>query len=93
MAQYKLVGISKSETEDGRIFTHLHAVTDFPDFYQNPETGRVCEGKMVENINAGAFDCSHLKIGQLFDVYYEKAVQTKTGAVYQPIKNIIVSDK
>lgn len=92
MQMYKIVGISGSISEDGRRFTTIHGMCDFEDYYHNPETNRFCEGKQVEKINAGSFDCSNIRVGQNVEIYYSKAIQTKNG-LYQPISSIIVADK
>ena len=38
----------------------------------------------------GKYDCSKLKVGDEIEVYFEKAVTTKTGT-FQPVKKIEVT--
>ena len=83
----KIVGISRTKTEDGRIKSTVHIEEDFPGYYNNPEKGRWCVGQKVDSIYVGDYDCTALKPGMEVEIYYDKAVTTKTG-FFQPVKRI-----
>ena len=83
----KIVGISRTNTEDGRINSTVHIAEDFPGYYNNPEKGRSCVGQKVDSIYVGDYDCTALKPGMEVEIYYDKAVTTKTG-FFQPVKRI-----
>ena len=52
----KIVGISRTKTEDGRINSTVHIAEDFPGYYNNPEKGRSCVGQKVDSIYVGDYD-------------------------------------
>lgn len=89
----KIVGFNYTTNENGIKNTTLHLEEDFPEYYSKPEAGRSCAGKKVSTVYVGEYDCTNLKIGNDIEIYYDKAISTKTGT-FQPVKLIqIVNSK
>lgn len=84
-----IMGISITESTNGRVSSTLHLASDFSEFQDNPEEGRSCIGKKAETVYCGGYDCSALKVGMEVEVYYDKAISTPRGS-FQPIKRIEV---
>lgn len=84
-----LLGKSFTKNKDGEMIYTLYCSDSFPAYFSGGENGRGCEGKRVEQVYAGNYDCSGFKLGADIEVLYEKAVQTKNG-IYSPIKRIDV---
>lgn len=84
----KLVGISYNDNNGKRTYT-LYGICDFDPYYDNPESGRFCEGQKVESVYVGNYDCSDLEIGQTIEIYYGKAITTAKGT-FQPVTLIRV---
>ena len=83
----KILGKHSTRNEDGRTSTTLHVADAFPDYYNNPEKGRICVGQRVDSIYVGDYDTTAIKPGMEVEIYYDKAVPTKTG-FFQPVKRI-----
>lgn len=84
----KLLGISYTTNPIGEIVSTLHLVADFEAYYSNKEAGRGCIGNKVETVYVGNYDCSTLSVGDEIDIFYDRAVTTKKGGTFQPIKYI-----
>lgn len=86
----KLLGMNFTTNAFGEKLTTLHIVEAFDSYYTNEEAGRGCIGNKVEAIYVGNYDCSFLTVGDEIDIFYDKAVTTKKGGTFQPIKRIEV---
>ena len=84
----RILGKSWTKKNDGSITTTLHLASSFPDYYRDSEAGRSCEGEAVETVYVGKLDCSKLPIGAEVELTYDKAILTKNGSIYQPIKEV-----
>ena len=82
----QLVGMNYTIGNDGNKKTTLHTVSEFDTFYSGADN-RGCTGHMVESIYVGEYDCTHLKVGMVIDICYEKAISTRNGS-YQRVKKI-----
>lgn len=85
----RIIGISSTEKENGRVFSTLYIEMDFEDYYDNPEAGRTCSGRKTDSVYVGDYDCSDLEPGMFIDILYGKAINTARGT-YQPIRRIDV---
>lgn len=85
--QMKVIGINYSTNASGTRVTTLHIAEDFNPYYSNQDAGRCCEGKKVDAIYLGDYDCSAIKVGMDVDILYDKAIKTAKGT-FQPIKRI-----
>lgn len=73
---------------DGTTSTTLQVIAEFSDYYKDSAAGRFCDGENCDSIYVGSYDCSKIPIGAEIEVLYGKAMQTKTGGIYQPVKEI-----
>ena len=87
----KSTGVTIGSTVVGgdKISTTLYVLSDFDSYFNNPESGRSCEGQKAESIYVGDYDCSDIEIGQTIEVYYGKAITTAKGT-FQPVAMIRV---
>lgn len=85
----KIIGMSLTVSDSGRVSTTLHLSSEFPEYQDNPEEGRSCIGQKAESVYVGTYDCSALKVGMEIEIYYDKAITTAKGT-FQPIKRIEV---
>jgi len=85
----RIIGISSTEKENGRVFSTLYVEADFEAYFDNPEAGRTCSGRKTDSIYVGDYDCSGLEPGMFIDILYGKAINTARGP-YQPIRRIDV---
>jgi len=85
----EIIGISVTESSNGKESTTIHLASNFSDYQDNPEEGRSCIGKRAESVYVGGYDCSALKLGMNIEIYYDKAISTAKGT-FQPIKRIEV---
>lgn len=85
----RIIGISSTEKEDGRVVSTLYVEQDFEDYFDNPDAGRTCSGRKTDSIYVGDYDCSGLEPGMFIDILYGKAINTAKGT-YQPIRRIDV---
>lgn len=83
----KLVGMNFSVKENGKTTT-LYVEQDFEPFYKEEDGTKGFVGKKAESIYAGYYDCSKLKVGDEIEIYYGKAITTKSGKPFQTIKKI-----
>jgi len=83
-----IVGISVYESGD-KTSTTLYVLSGFDPYFNNPESGRSCEGQKAESIYVGSYDCSDLEIGQTIKIFYGKAITTAKGT-FQPVAMIRV---
>lgn len=83
---YKVIGKSCQKKEDGSIVTTLHVSTPFSDYYQTGN--RFSEGQSVESIYVRDMDCSKIPVGAEIEIFYAKAVPTRSGGYFQPISDI-----
>lgn len=81
--RYTIVGISVNESSD-KTATTLYVLSNFDSYFNNPESGRSCEGQKAESIYVGNYDCSDLELGQEIEVFYGKAITTAKGT-FQPV--------
>lgn len=88
-----ILGINCNINSNGELVSTLHTSDDFPEYFNNADAGRHCIGKKVESIYVGTYDCSALKVGMEIDIYYDKAISTAKGGIYQPIKDIVPISK
>lgn len=86
----KLLGKCGSRRPDGTTTTTLQVVEGFSDYYKDSASGRFCEGECTDTIYVGTYDCTKIPIGAEIEISYGKALQTKTGGIYQPVKEIKV---
>lgn len=81
--EFKVLGIKKTPSKEGdRVFVTFaccHGYTDYE--LDNAE----CSGVTVENVSAN--EDFGVKIGDVIEFIYGKAINTKNG-VYQPIKGV-----
>lgn len=84
----KIIGKCWSTKTDGTTNTTLQVVESFSDYYKDSTVGRFCEGENCDSIYVGSYDCSKIPIGAEVEIMYGKAMQTKTGGIYQPVKEI-----
>lgn len=87
ITKMKLVGMSFSVKADGKATT-LYVEQDFEPYYKEADGTKGFVGIKVESIYAGYYDCSKLKVGDEIEVYYGKAMTTKSGKPFQTIKKI-----
>lgn len=80
----KVVGISYSESSNGKRSTTLYCLNAFDAYQDNPEAGRFCEGEKAESVYVGNYDCSEIEIGSEIEIYYGKAITTAKGT-FQPV--------
>ena len=85
----KLIGISSIANEAGEKSYRLYIAEPFPDYANDAEKGRHAIGSKADGLYVGKYDCSKLKVGDEIEVYFDKAVTTKTGT-FQPVKKIEV---
>ena len=85
----KVIGIHFTTSESGIKSTTLHLEEDFPTYYSNAEAGRNCSGKRATSVYIGDYDSSAIKVGSEIEIFYDKAITTKSGT-FQPIKKIDV---
>ncbi|MCM1119218.1 MAG: hypothetical protein NC543_07645 [bacterium] len=85
----RIIGISSTEKEDGRVFSTLYVEQEFESYFDNPESGRICSGRKTDSVYVGDYDCSGLEPGMSIDILYGKAISTARGT-YQPIRRIDV---
>lgn len=83
----EIIGISTSESSNGKINTTLYLASEFSEYQQNPEEGRSCVGRKAEAVYVGGYDCSSLRLGMKIEIYYDKAISTAKGT-FQPVKRI-----
>lgn len=81
----KVIGKNGTRKADGTVSTTLQVTAEFSDYYKDSEAGRFCEGYLCDSIYVGSYDCSKIPIGAEIEVLYGKAMQTKTGGIYQPV--------
>lgn len=84
----EVVGIQLSVNKKGETTTTLHMLGEFPDYY-NVSEGKAAIGKMALSEYMGTIDCSHIEVGALVDVVYDKAVTTSKGT-FQPVRRVDV---
>lgn len=83
----KIIGISSTTNEAGEKSYMLYITEPFPAYANDAEKGRQANGSKAEGLYLGKYDCSKLKVGDEIEVYFDKAVTTKTGT-FQPVKKI-----
>lgn len=88
----KVLGFHYSTTPEGRKNTTLHLADEFPDYFKKSENGRGCAGMRVETVYVGAYDCTSIKVGSEIEIFYDRAMQTKSGS-FSPIKKIEMISK
>ncbi len=88
----KVLGMHYSTNSEGMKVTTLHVGEEFGNYFKDKSSGRGCAGMKVETIYVGTYDCTTIKVGSEIEVYYDKAMTTKTGT-YSPIKKIEVVTK
>ena len=84
----KLVGKNYTVKDSGETLTTLHVIDDFSEYQRQADSGRFCEGHCCDNIYVGVYDCTKLVIGSEIEIFYDKAIQTKTGGIFQPVREI-----
>ncbi len=84
----RIVGKNYTRKSDGHTTTTLHVSTEFSDFYKKESEGRYCEGQSVETIYIGEYDSTKLSVGSEIEIFYGKAIQMKSGGIFQPIREI-----
>ena len=84
----QIIGMCYTMGEDGARKTTIHVVDEFDSYYKTADN-RGCVGRKVETIYVGGLDCSHLKVGAIIEIAYDKAINTRKG-IYQPVKRIDV---
>lgn len=78
-------------TKDGEeTKTTLFVADSFPEYYAKNEKGRFCEGQICDSIYVGSYNCDKIHIGANVEILYDKAILTKNGSVFQPIREIRV---
>lgn len=85
----RIVGINWSTNSSGEHCYTLHVVEPFNAYHTDAETGRGCIGERVDSIYCGTYACNHLKVNDVIEVYYDRAVSTAKGT-YQSVKHIEV---
>ncbi len=86
----KIVGIAQSTGHDGVTKTTLHIVEEFSAYLTDASQGRVAKGQACEAIYVGSVDVSGLKVGDTIEILYDRAVRTKDGNFFQPVKAVRV---
>lgn len=83
--EFKVLGIKRTPSKDGDreyvVFNCSHAYTDYE--LDNSK----CEGLSVESVQAS--EDFGVKIGDVVEFKYGKALPTKNGGVFQPVKGVI----
>ena len=88
----QIIGIQTNAGDDGRKFSTLHLTEEFESYYNDPSAGRSAVGKRVESVYVGEYDISKLRPGMNIDISYEKAMKTRKGDIFQPVKEIVILD-
>ena len=88
-----VVGMNVTVNSNGEKTTTLHVIEEFEGYYNNPQNGRTCTGKKAGTVYVGTYDCSSIKVGSEVDIYYDKAVSTSKGTLFQSVKKIEVLSK
>ena len=87
--EFKVLGIKRTPSKDGDreyvTFNCAHAYTD----YELDKSK--CEGFSVESVQAS--EDFGVKIGDVIEFKYGKALPTKNGGVFQPVKGVIFIDR
>jgi len=86
----KVIGKCGSKKADGTTTTTLQITEQFGEYYKDSAAGRFCDGENCDSIYVGTYDCSKIPIGAEIEILYGKAMQTKTGGIYQPVQEIRV---
>ena len=86
----QIIGINSNTSDEGRKFSTLHLTEEFDAYYNDPSAGRSATGKRVESVYVGEYDVSRLKPGMNVSIYYDKAMKTRKGDIFQPVKEIVV---
>ncbi len=86
----KLAGIAQYTGQDGITKSTLHVLDDFGAYLNDASQGRVAKGQACEAIYVGSVDVSGLKVGDTIEILYDRAVRTKDGNFFQPVKAVRV---
>ena len=78
-----VIGKHFSRNASGELTTTLRIAEKFEDYDKNAEMGRGCEGQRCESIYVGTYDCSAIKVGAIIEIFYDRAITTKSGT-FQP---------
>ncbi len=81
----KVVGIKKVAGKDERIYVTFFCVRPFTEY--DVENSLSTVGNAVETVSAN--EDFGVQIGDAIEFKYGKAIPTKTGGVYQPVKGVI----
>lgn len=89
-----LVGINSTVNANGVKVHTLHGLEEFDNYYNNPDSGRICLGKKAVSVYVGDYDVlgAGIKPGSEIEIYYDKAITTAKGT-FQPIKRIDIISK
>lgn len=90
----KVLGKNYTTKDTGISTTTLHLAEEFPAYFSDSEAHRHCEGMMVEAVYVGQIDCSEIKIGDMVEILYGKAVPMKNGGFFQTVESVkVVNNK
>lgn len=80
--------IARKDGEESK--TILYLSDSFPEYYSQSEKGRSCVGQYCESVYVGTYNCDKIDVGANIEILYDRAVTTKNGSVFQPIREIRV---
>lgn len=84
-----IIGISYYMNKNSERTYTLHVSEPFEAYFSSDDGSRGCVGQKTDSIFVGNYDCSTLKPGMEIDIFFDRAISTRSGS-YQPVKRIDV---